>query len=112
MTRLVALLAAAALALAGSSFADGNDPQPPGTRTTTTTTAQSITAAAQLERDLLGAMNQVRRSHGLVPLGFSVPLSSVARSHSRSMAQYGYFTHESYDGSAFWRSASRVAAAP
>jgi uncharacterized protein YkwD len=101
MFRLVPALAAVALALAGSALAD--DPQPPGTTTTTTTATQAITAVTQLERDVLGAMNQVRRSHGLVPLRLSSPLSTVARAHSRSMAQYGYFTHESYDGTAFWR---------
>jgi uncharacterized protein YkwD len=100
MFRLVPALAAVALLLAGNAL--GDDPQPPGT-TTTTPEAQSITTVTQLERDVLVAMNQVRKSHALVPLRLSGPLSTVARSHSRSMAQYGYFTHESYDGSAFWR---------
>ena len=30
-------------------------------------------------------------------------LLSAARGHSRSMAEHGYFGHESRDGSAFWK---------
>ena len=64
--------------------------------------AHPIVAAAQLEEEVLGAINDVRRRHGLGALRLNPQLSTVARAHSRSMAEHGYFDHASSDGSAFW----------
>lgn len=60
-----------------------------------------------LEADLLGAVNDVRAGHGLAPLRASVGLAVAADRHSRAMARYGFFAHESRDGSAFWRRIER-----
>ena len=52
-------------------------------------------------------LNAIRRAHGLVPVRLSQPLSAAADAHSRSMGTYGYFEHESRDGSAFWKRVQR-----
>ena len=57
---------------------------------------------SDLERELVVAVNQQRVRRGLVPLRISRQLSVAARGHSLSMAEHGFFAHESYDGSAFW----------
>jgi uncharacterized protein YkwD len=90
------------LALAGTAAAQGrNDPKPPAS--TEAPAARSITEVADLEQQVLSAVNAVRKEHGLVALRLNRALGDVARSHSRSMADHGFFRHESYDGSAFWR---------
>ncbi len=52
-------------------------------------------------------LNAIRRAHGLVPVRLSPPLSAAADAHSRSMGKFGYFEHESRDGSAFWKRVQR-----
>ena len=69
--------------------------------------AQSVTAADRLESEVLVGLNVIRRQHGLVPLRLSRPLSSAADSHSRAMGTFGFFAHESRDGSAFWKRVQR-----
>jgi len=101
VTRLAATLVVLALVFAAGAAADGSGPQQPATAADTS--AQSITAVAELEHELLGGVNQVRKAHGLVPLRLNAQLAAVARDHSRSMAQFGYFRHTSEDGSAFWQ---------
>ena len=56
-----------------------------------------------LESTLLGQINAVRASHGLRPFRLSYGLTAAATQHSRSMAQKGYFSHDSANGGAFWR---------
>src|SRR3954466_11406011 len=60
-------------------------------------------AVASLESGVLAEMNSIRRSHGLVPLRLSTPLGAAARQHSASMAATGYFSHNSANGSSFWK---------
>jgi uncharacterized protein YkwD len=62
-----------------------------------------VVAVASLEAGVLAEMNAVRRSHGLAPLRLSPALAAAARQHNQSMAGDGYFTHESADGSEFWK---------
>jgi uncharacterized protein YkwD len=69
--------------------------------------ARSLAAADQLEGGVLVELNAIRRAHGLVPVRLSHPLSAAADSHSRSMGRFGYFEHESRDGSAFWKRVQR-----
>jgi uncharacterized protein YkwD len=69
--------------------------------------ARSLAAADQLESGVLTELNAIRRSHGLAPVSLSRSLSSAADAHSRSMARFGYFEHESRDGSAFWKRIQR-----
>jgi uncharacterized protein YkwD len=92
----LAILTAVALlsAGAGTASAAGNH-------------VQSITAANQLESEVLGELNAIRRAHGLVPLRRSLPLSSAADSHSRAMGTFGFFGHSSRDGSVFWKRIQR-----
>jgi uncharacterized protein YkwD len=101
MSRLVAVLAVF-LALAGTAGARTHqDPQPPASAEAPA--AHAITDVADLERQVFAAVNAVRKEHGLAALRLNRALVDAARGHSRSMAEHGYFRHESYDGSAFWR---------
>ena len=52
---------------------------------------------------VVAVTNDVRRRHGLVPLRASDKLAAAATKHSRAMGRLGFFTHESADGSAFWK---------
>jgi uncharacterized protein YkwD len=71
-------------------------------------TSQSPTSAmAGLEQGVLANINAFRRDHGLAPLQMSAKLSAAARSHSAEMAQRGYFSHDSANGSSFDRRISR-----
>ena len=92
----------ASLALAGTAAARTHqDPQPPAS--SEAPAGKAIAGAADLEHQVFVALNAVRREHGLAALRLNRALGDAARGHSRSMAEHGYFEHESYDGSAFWR---------
>jgi uncharacterized protein YkwD len=71
------------------------------------TPARTLAAADQLESGVLDELNAIRRSHGLVPVRLSRPLSAAADSHSQSMGTFGYFEHDSRDGSVFWKRIQR-----
>ena len=96
--RVVTLLAT--LALAVPAAAGAQSPPPPAS--TDAPAAKSVTAAADIEGQVLVALNAVRAQHGLVPLRVNRGLARAARGHSREMASDGYFQHASHDGSAFW----------
>src|SRR4051794_35797907 len=101
MRRFAAVLVAF-LAVVGSAAAAGRqDPQPPPA-SVEAPAAQAIAEVAELERQVLVAVNTVRKDHHLVPLRANRSLGDAALGHSRSMAQHGFFRHASYDGSAFW----------
>jgi uncharacterized protein YkwD len=65
--------------------------------------AGGITEVPALEAKLLAAINDLRRSRGLVPLRASAALVAAARLHSVQMAKHGYFDHASPNGSPFWK---------
>jgi uncharacterized protein YkwD len=65
--------------------------------------AGGITEVPALETKLLAAINDLRRSRGLVPLRASAALAAAARLHSVQMAKHGYFDHASPNGSPFWK---------
>jgi uncharacterized protein YkwD len=90
-------LSLAVLALVAPAAAAAQSPGTPAS-----TEAVTMTSVADLEGQVLVALNAVRKEHGLVPLRLNGGLASAARGHSRQMAQLGYFQHASYDGSAFW----------
>lgn len=70
--------------------------------------AKRVTASMRaLERQVLADVNATRRQRGLRPLRFSVALSRAAEWHSRDMTRRGFFSHNSSDGSAFWRRVKR-----
>ena len=60
-----------------------------------------IERRAALEAAVVRALNRVRASEGLAPLRSSPNLRAAARGHSRSMLDYGFFGHESADGTSF-----------
>src|SRR5262245_16094121 len=100
MTRIAVALAALAMVFAATAAADDPSPLP---STSVTPTSHAITGVTELERQVLVAVNAVRREHGLVPLRANRALGYAARAHSRSMAEKGFFRHTSADGSAFWK---------
>jgi uncharacterized protein YkwD len=72
-----------------------------------TDASAGIAASEPLEAALLAELNAVRRAHGLSPLRRSGDLATAAAAHSRAMAQFGFFQHESRDGSSFARRVQR-----
>jgi uncharacterized protein YkwD len=56
-----------------------------------------------MESTLLAQINGVRARRGLRPFRLSVGLTAAATQHSQSMAQKGYFSHDSANGNVFWR---------
>jgi len=102
------VLAVAFVVLVAAGAASARVVQPHGVRTPLgeprkTALTQGISSEADLETQVLLAVNAERAKHGLVPLRVSRQLAVTARAHSTSMAEHGYFAHESFDGSAFWR---------
>jgi uncharacterized protein YkwD len=68
---------------------------------------RTLAAADQLETQVLAELNAIRRQHGLTPLRLSRPLSTAADAHSRAMGTFGFFDHNSRDGSEFWERVQR-----
>ena len=94
MFPVVASLAAAALAFAPANVArHGTHRQ----------LAVKFQAASALESNLLGEINRTRAERGLRPLRWSKRLTSAADQHSASMAAKGYFSHDSANGTSFWK---------
>lgn len=95
LTRIVLILALAGLSVGatGAGAAGGG--------------SRNLAAADQLESQVLAELNKVRRAHGLVPVKLSQPLTLAADAHSRAMGTFGFFQHESRDGSAFWKRVQR-----
>src|SRR2546421_1446431 len=54
-----------------------------------------------LQSGVLAELNAFRHAHGLGPLRLSSALSAAARQHSIEMADRGYFSHDSANGSTF-----------
>jgi uncharacterized protein YkwD len=67
------------------------------------TPTQPAATLSSLEQGVLTDINAFRVSHHLVPLRLSTALTQAARSHSVQMETDGYFAHDSYDGTAFWK---------
>lgn len=84
--RLVAGAAAVAFAVSGSAR------------------AQTLTG---FERALTGEINEFRAAHGLKPLRRSRLLTRAANAHDTEMSRFGFFSHESRDGTPFWARVER-----
>jgi len=69
----------------------------------TARTAAGTRSAGVLDAGVLAEINAVRAAHGLSSLRASGPLGAAARHHSEEMLADAYFSHDSPDGSAFWR---------
>jgi uncharacterized protein YkwD len=89
---LAALLAAVAVLLPAQAFP---------------ARAGSSASLVSLQTGVLGQLNQIRTSHGLVPLTLDPRLSAAATQHTSEMLAKGYFAHESADGSVFWKRVQR-----
>ena len=94
MRRLLAPLLAG-LALAPASVAAVQHP------------ASGAARQTALESSLVGGINSVRREHGLKPLVTSAKLAKAATQHTREMGVAGYFEHESFDSTPFWKRIAR-----
>jgi uncharacterized protein YkwD len=66
-----------------------------------TRSSASVTRAPSLEELVLREINAVRTRRGLTGLAASPALSRSAAAHSRAMATYGFFSHESRNGAEF-----------
>ena len=66
-------------------------------------TSASVTRELTLEANLIREINAFRVSHGLRRFTRSSALNRTAVGHSVAMATLGFFTHESLDGTPFWR---------
>jgi uncharacterized protein YkwD len=60
-----------------------------------------------LDESVVAQINVVRRSHVLPLVRLSRDLLRSAGGHSRAMATYGFFSHESQDGTVFWQRIER-----
>jgi len=60
-----------------------------------------------LETGLVRGINAIRKEHGLKPLALSSKLSAAAAEHTREMGAKGYFEHESFDSTDFWKRIER-----
>lgn len=98
MHPVVVSLAAAALGFAPANHAVHR--ASPGKRTTGVAARAHLSS---LESSLLDEINAVRARRGLRPYRLSPGLTAAAGQHSRSMAQKGYFSHDSANGGSFWR---------
>jgi len=81
----------AALALVPTSVAASQSP------------ATGAERQAALESALVVEINAVRTEHGLKPIAVSSKLSRAAAQHTREMGTDGYFEHESFDSTPFWK---------
>ena len=88
MARRALLLLALAVSAVGLSAA-----APAGA-----TGQRPASAMGALEQDVLANVNLLRRQHGLGALRLSSKLAAAARLHSGEMAQRGYFSHDSANG--------------
>jgi uncharacterized protein YkwD len=65
--------------------------------------ASASSGVSALETAVLASVNQLRAKRGLRALRFSARLSAAADQQSRAMGAKGFFSHNSSDGSAFWK---------
>jgi len=77
-----------------------------------TAPTQRQQAVAALDAGVLDRLNAIRVAHGLTPLRLNASLSAAAAFHSRELAAAGYFSHDSADGTVFWKRIERWYAQP
>jgi uncharacterized protein YkwD len=65
-------------------------------------------SAAELERSVFDLLNSVRRENRLTELEWNEDVATVARMHSRNMAEAKFFSHRGSDGSLVDERADRV----
>jgi uncharacterized protein YkwD len=94
----------AGLTAAAIGFAPANHAahRPQATKRAAATASARVHLSA-LESQLLSQINLTRARHGLRPFRLSAPLTAAADQHSQSMAQKGYFSHDSANGGSFFK---------
>jgi len=60
-------------------------------------------AGSTLARSIVAQINSVRSQRGLKPLRLVRQLTAAAGQHSFEMGVEGYFSHDSADGTSFWK---------
>ena len=98
-------LAAACFACAAPVWATPDD-LVPGVQTSPTIPFRYLRATG-LESAVLAEINRIRAKAGIYRLRLSRPLANAAASHSREMAEGGYFEHMSIHGLSFWHRIAR-----
>ena len=93
---MLAFVFLVAAIVAGTANAKAHDERSPAG------VSARISVMADLQLQVLTAINDLRRSKGLVELKLSPALTLAALGHTRSMAQHGFFSHEGYNGAPFW----------
>jgi uncharacterized protein YkwD len=97
---VLATLTAAAIGFAPNNHAAHRQPT---AHKTANAPAVARAHLSELESGLLGQINATRARRRLRPFRLSLKLTRAARQHSVSMAQKGYFSHDSANGGAFWK---------
>lgn len=87
----------------GASGAAASGTEASGTIALRAEANASVTRIVTLESSVIREINAVRSSRGLARLTRSSALTRTAFGHSFAMATAGFFTHESQDGTPFWR---------
>lgn len=98
----VALATAFAILVAGASFSAVSAAGPVRSHA-----RNVVTALPTLDREVLARINLARGQHGLAGLHLSLKLRAAARFHSYEMAQRGYFSHDSANGTSPWARLAR-----
>lgn len=100
MHPVLATLTAAAIGFAPANHAPARHQ---AAQKPATTVSVARVQLSSLESQLLGRINLTRSQHGLRALRLSASLTAAANQHSASMAQKGYFSHDSANGGSFFK---------
>ncbi len=65
--------------------------------------AGSLVALPSLSAQVVAAVNRARVAHSLRALAPAQGLDAAALQHTIEMGRDGYFAHDSFDGTAFWK---------
>jgi uncharacterized protein YkwD len=65
------------------------------------TGSTAIETLDTLDTAIVARINVIRQAHGLPPMRASARLGRAAHRHSRAMGMYGFFAHESRDGTSY-----------
>jgi uncharacterized protein YkwD len=96
---LVAAAAMLAAAIVGTTAANAGDTSGWASAAGT----ERVAVLPRLEARVLTQINDVRRSAGLGPLRASPALAAAAHEQTLSMAEHGFFSHDSFSGAPFWK---------
>jgi uncharacterized protein YkwD len=96
---LVAAAAMLAASIFGATAADAGD----SAGWSSAAGTERVAVLPRLEARVLTQINDLRRSAGLGPLRASPALAAAAHEQTLSMAEHGFFSHDSFSGAPFWK---------